>query len=142
MATLNLTPDEFADIALLFLADKSVNPEKVATGNERFDAFMKKNKQQIGGKLVKYYLDVDPEQRRNYKLIKKIFQNAENAGQLSVIRIGPEKVIKGVRKEKKKAKSLIKTIVKRLLKGKKKNEDFLMNKEELDLIFEFLEEEE
>jgi len=142
MAVLNLTPDEFADIALLFLADKAVNPEKVSTGNEQFNEFMKRNSQQIKGKLVKYYLDVDPEQRRNYKLIKKAFNNAENAGRLSVIKIGPEKIVKGVRTEKKKAKSLIKTLVKKLLLKKKKNEDFDINKEELELILEFVEEEE
>jgi hypothetical protein len=141
MAVLNLTPDEFADIALLFLADKAVNPEKVSEGNEQFNTFMKRTSHCIKNPLVKYYLDVDPEQRKNYKLIKKIFQRSKNAGQLSVIRIGPDKVIKGVRTEKKKAKSLLKTIVKKLIGRKKKNEDLNINQEEMKLILEYLEEE-
>jgi hypothetical protein len=139
MAVLSLTPDEFADIALLFLADKVVNPEKVSEGNEQFNTFMKRTSHCIKSPLVKYYLDVDPEQRKNYKMIKKIFQRTKNAGQLSVIRIGPDEVVKGVRTEKKKAKSLLKTIMKKLLK--KKNEDLNINQEELKLILEYLEEE-
>jgi len=142
MAILNLTPEEFADIALLFLADKAVNPEKVVTGNEEFNTFMKRNASQIKSKLLKYYLDSEPERRRDYKLIKKIFQQSgSQQSKLSVIRIGPEKVIKGVRKEKKKAKSLITTIIKKLL-TKKKNEVININKEELYLVLEFIEEEE
>lgn len=142
MATLNLTPEEFADIALLFLADKAVNPEKVVTGNEEFNTFMKRNASQIKSKLLKYYLDADPERRRDYKLIKKIFQQSDSQqSKLSVIRIGPDKVIKGVRKEKKKAKGLISKIIKKLL-TKKKNEDLNINKEELELVLEFIEEDE
>lgn len=139
MATLNLTPDEFADIALLFLADKAVNPEKVATGNAQFNEFMKRNAQQIKSKLVKYYLDSDPEQRRNYKFIKKVFNDTTKGRKFSVIRIGSEDVIKGIRKEKKEAKGLIKKIIKKLLT---KKESMSINREEINLILEFIEEEE
>ncbi len=136
MATLNLTPDEFADVALLYLADKAVNPEKVSKGNERFTKFMKKNSQQFKGKLVKYYLETDPEIRREYKLIKKAFAG-EGRNRLDTIRIGPEKTIKGIRTEKKKSKGLIKKIIKKLLT---KKEEMGISSEELDLLLEFIEE--
>jgi hypothetical protein len=134
MATLNLTPEEFADISLLFLADKAVNPEKVALDNPHFNKFMEKNAPQIKNKLLKYYLDADPERRREYKMIKKVFTNP-NAG-LQIIRIGPPKVIKGIRKKKSKVKELIKKLVRKALKLERIEQD------EVELIVEFLEEEE
>ncbi len=137
MATLNLTPDEFADVALLYLADKAVNPEKVSKGNERFTKFMKKNSQQFKGKLVKYYLETDPEIRREYKLIKKAFLGEGKQNRLDTIRIGPERTIKGIRTEKKKSKGLIKKIIKKLLT---KKEDMDISSEELDLLLEFIQE--
>lgn len=136
MAVLNLTPEEFADIVLLFLADKAVNPEKVVTGNEPFNTFMRKNAQQIKGKLLKYYLDSDPQRRLEYKLIKKIFKEGAK-GQMGRIRIGSEKQVKGIKQEKKKAKGIIKKLVNKLLL-KKEN---INNKEDLEFLLEFVEEE-
>lgn len=132
MATLNLSPEEFADIVVLFLADKAVNPEKVAIGNEQFNTFMKKNSGVIKSKLLQYYLDSDPSRRREYKWIKKVFTN-ENAG-IQTIRIGPTKDIKSVRKEKSKAKELIKKIAKKILKKEE------INQEEANLLLEISEE--
>lgn len=132
MATLLLTPDEFADIALLFLADKAINPDKVAIGNEAFDTFMEKNAGQIKNKLLKYYLDSPSQRRIDYKLIKKVFTDPK-AG-LQTIRIGPTKVVKGARVEKKKAKGIIKRLVKKILKKEELEQD------EINLLVEFLEE--
>ena len=133
MATLLLTPDEFADIALLFLADKAINPDKVAIGNEAFDTFMARNAQQIKNKLLKYYLDSPSQRRIDYKLIKKVFTDPM-AG-LQTIRIGPTEKVKGARVEKSKAKGLIKKLVKKLLKKEELEQD------EMNLLLEFLEEE-
>lgn len=132
MGTLLLTPDEFADIALLFLADKAINPNKVAIGNEKFDTFMEKNAGQIKNKLLKYYLDSPSQRRIDYKIIKKVFTNPK-AG-LQTIRIGPAKVVKGVRKEKKTIKGMIKKLVKKILKKEE------LEKDEINLLVEFLEE--
>jgi hypothetical protein len=131
MATLNLSPEEFADIALLFLADKAVNPEKVAIGNEHFNTFMEKNAGVIKNKLLKYYLDVDPQRRREYKWIKKVFSNKDKA--IQTIRIGPSKAIKSARVDKRKAKELVKRIAKKILKKEE------VEKEEIELLLEITE---
>jgi len=132
MATLNLTPEEFADIALLFLADKAVNPEKVAIGNEHFNTFMEKHGSVLRSYLLKYYLDVDPPRRREYKWIKKVFSNQDQA--IQTIRIGPTKAIKSARVEKSKAKELLKTIASKILKKEE------VNKDEVNLLLEIAEE--
>ena len=124
MATLTLTPEEFADIALLFLADKAVNPEKVVPGNEPFHEFMKRNAPLVKGKLLKYYLDADPLRRRDYKFIKKVF--ADPKAGLQTIRIGEKGVVKMVRKEKSKAKSLIKKLIKKVLKKEELEQDEIL----------------
>ena len=131
MATLNLTPEEFADIALLFLSDKAINPDEIVTGNEHFNDFMKRNAQQIKNKLLKYYLDADPIMRRDYKLIKDVFRGGNG---LQTIKIGPSKIVKPIRQEKSLAKKLIKGIVSKILKKES------LESEEIDLLLEILEE--
>ena len=133
MATLNLTPEEFADISLLFLADKAINPDKVVTGNEKFNKFMDQNASQIKSKLLKYYLDADVERRKDYKFIKKVFKAGDTKSSMQQIRIGPTKVIKGMRKEKSKVKELIKKITKKLLFKKEE-----LEQEERELLVEIL----
>lgn len=128
MATLNLTPEEFADIALMFLSDKAINPEKVATGNEHFNTFMSKNAPQIKNKLVKYYLDSNPQSRRWYKMIKRVFSGEDK--KLQTLRIGPAKTVKGIRTDKRKARDIIKSLLKK--------ED--IEKDKLDFLLEFFEE--
>jgi hypothetical protein len=132
MATLNLTPEEFADIALLFLADKAINPDKVVTGNEKFNKFMEKNASQIKNKLLKYYLDADADRRKEYKFIKKVFKAGDTKASMQQIRIGPTKVIKGIRKEKSKVKELIKKITKKIFKKEE------LEQEERELLVEIL----
>ena len=41
MATLNLTPSEFADLTLMFLFDKILHPDEIVDENERFNKFTK-----------------------------------------------------------------------------------------------------
>jgi hypothetical protein len=134
MATLNLTPEEFADVALLFLADKAINPDKVVTGNEKFNKFMEKNAGQIKGKLLKYYLDADVERRKDYKFIKKVFKAGDTKSSMQQIRIGPTKVIKGMRKEKSKFKELINKITKKFLFKKEER----LEQDEKELLVEIL----
>jgi len=133
MATLNLSPEEFADIALLFLADKAINPDKVVTGNDKFNKFMDQNASQIKSKLLKYYLDADVERRKDYKFIKKVFKAGDTKSAMQQIRIGPTKVIKGMRKEKSKVKELIKKITKKLLFKKEE-----LEQDERELLVEIL----
>lgn len=125
MATLNLTPEEFADIALLFLADKSVNPDKVVTGNENFEKFGEKAMPKIKGNLLKYYLDTDPQRRLEYKRIKGIFSGKKK--DIQQIRIGPSDKIKDIKTKK---KGIASKILKKLLKQEQ------LNHEELELLIE------
>ena len=134
MAILNLSPEEFGDIALLFLADKAVNPEKVVTGDSKFNDFMSKNGNLFKGKLLKYYLEADPERRREYKRIKKVFASA-GGEKLQTIRIGPSKEIKKIRKDR----SLVKKLINKITGGKIFKEN--LEQDEVKLIVEILEQE-
>ena len=131
MAVLNLTPEEFGDIALLFLADKAVNPEKVISGDNKFNDFMKKEGHIFKGKLLKYYLEAPPERRREYKFIKKVFTGGDKAP-MATIRIGPSKVIKGMRQEK----SIVKKLIKKLTSKLFKKED--IEHKDIELLVEFI----
>jgi hypothetical protein len=134
MAILNLSPEEFGDIALLFLADKAVNPEKVVTGDSKFNDFMSKNANIFKGKLLKYYLDADPERRRDYKRIKKVFAS-EGGEKLQTIRIGSSKEIKSIRKER----SLVKKLINKITGGKLFKEE--LDQDEINLLVEVLKQE-
>jgi len=109
MATLNLTTEEFADIVMLFLADKAVNPDKVA-GNEKFNEFFNRQGSKIKAPLMKYYLDTDSQRRIEYKRIKKAFSGQDN--NIHQIRFWASKD----RKEKEvKKDGIVKKLIKKLL---------------------------
>lgn len=96
MATLNLTPETFADIAMIWLFDHVMNPEQI--NNKAFADFVEKHDSKIKPALMKYYLDSIPTRRYEYKRIKDIFENSGSKS-LHQIRIGPEKEIKKKKKE-------------------------------------------
>lgn len=113
MATINLSPTQFAEVAVGFLLDKMLHPDEVATGNEEFEEFNKSMKAKgMKSTLTNYYLKMDSGSRLNYKRIKDIFDGSTNDPQN--IRILPEKKIK--KKDKKEKEGFIKRVGKAVLK--------------------------
>jgi len=108
MATLNLTTDEFADIAIIWLFDQFMNPEQV--GSKNLKEFIEDHRSKIRTPLMKYYLDSDSEMRLRYKRIKGVFDGSDKA--IQQIRIGPSEKIE---KEKKK-EGIVKKIIKKIMK--------------------------
>jgi len=119
MATLNLTKEEFADIAMIWLFDQVFNEEQV--DNERLKNFIDKHSSKIKTPLLKYYLDSDSETRLRYKRIKGIFDGSNDS--IQQIRIGPSEKIKGINVKK---EGKIKTAIKKVIKK-------VLNKEEITL---------
>ena len=124
MATLNLTKDEFADIAIIYIFDQTMNPDQVS--NKNFKEFLDKHSSKIRTPLMKYYMDSSGEPRIRYRRIKGIFDGSSNS--IQQIRIGPSDKIKGIDKKQ----SVIKKVIKKVLKKEE------INKEEINLLTEFV----
>jgi len=112
MPKVNVTASEFPNIVVAFLLDKLMNPDKVIPGNEKFDEYMNKMKLK-GMKSVStmYYLDMNSLYRVYYKRIKGVFDGDSN--QQMIIQIYPNKETKD---EVEKNQSLVKRVIKKLLK--------------------------
>jgi hypothetical protein len=109
MPTLNLTNDEFADIAMIWLFDHVMNPDQ--TENEKLKTFLSQHSSKIKTPLMKFYLDSDGETRLRYKRIKGIFDGSSNS--IQQIRIGPSDKIKQLKKGK---QNVIKKVLNKVLK--------------------------
>jgi hypothetical protein len=70
MASINITSNEFADLAVLFLLDKVANPDEVVPNNEMFNEFIEKVGTKIKPQLVQYFLNLDAYSRVMYKRIQ------------------------------------------------------------------------
>lgn len=127
MARLNLTPDEFANIVTIFLYDKVLHPDKIATKNEEFNEFIDKIGSVIRPLLTKNYVNLPSDQRYNYKRIKDVFHGKSSG--IETIRIIPSvEKVKKIEKEKGTIKKLI---------GKLLNQETL-KPDEMDLIYEYV----
>jgi len=131
MAKINITANEFPDIVVSFLFDKILHTDEIIPGNKSFNELMEvmelKGMKPI---LMKYYLNMDANQRVKYKRIKDIFDMTTNS--ISVINISPsEKEIE----VKKKKGTIITKIIKKLLGAGK------VSKSEMDLLNEYIKEE-
>ena len=131
MATLNLTPDEFFDIAVIYLFDQFMNPEQVK--NENAKEFITETRSFLKAKLIKYYLDSDTKNRFRYKRIKDSFDGTGTT--VNSIRIRPEKD-EGEEEKEGKLKRLAKKIIGKVLASKE------LTKADLKVLNEWLEEEE
>lgn len=111
MAKINVDPVEFPDIIMAFLFDKILHPDEIVPGNDEFDKIMKIFKQKgMVTNFRDYYLDMNKDNRRKYKLIKKSLQDeSTSSGVISIVPPGYEK------ERKKKKESRIKKILKKLV---------------------------
>jgi len=123
MSKANVTPSEFCDLVVCFLLDKILHPDEVVFKNKEFD----KLSTQMTGKGLKpiflqYYLDTNSSIRIRYKRIRKTLTDG-NTG--SIINIGTDGK-KEVEEPVKKKESLLKKVIKKLLK----KEDLSIEEEE------------
>jgi hypothetical protein len=109
MATLNLTTEGFADIAMIWLFDQVMNPEQV--DSEPLKEFIQAHGSKIKTPLMKYYLDTTSEPRVRYKRIKGVFDGSDKTVQQ--IRIGPSDKIEKINKGK---QGIVKKVINKLLK--------------------------
>ena len=74
MAKVNVNPNDFADLIMIFLFDKLMNNDAVLPKNERFREFIDVLKRKgVKAELLKYYLDTPVNLRTRYKMIKDAF---------------------------------------------------------------------
>ena len=131
MAKINITANEFPNFVVSFLFDKILHPEEIVPGNKEFNKFMEvmafKGMKPI---LMKYYLDMDANERLKYKRIKDIFDMTANTS--SVINISPSE--KEIEVKKKKGKMVTK-IIRKLIGASK------VSKKEINILNEYIEDE-
>lgn len=113
MATINVTPKQFADLTVSFLLDKILHPDEVVADNEQFNEFAKAIKGKgMKSALTQYYIQMDSQSRLDYKRIKDIFDGSSN--DIQNIKVLPEKKTK--KKSKKEKEGFIKKVGKAVLK--------------------------
>ena len=113
MATINVTPKQFADLTVSFLLDKILHPDEVVSGDEEFDKFTTSIKGKgMKSALTQYYVKMDSQSRLDYKRIKDIFDGTTN--DIQNIKVVPEKKIK--KKDKKEKEGFLKRVGKAVLK--------------------------
>lgn len=73
MASINIKPEDFADLVVLFLLDKIANPDMIVPNNEMFNKFIENVSNKIKPQLVEYFLNLDALSRVQYKRIQPPF---------------------------------------------------------------------
>ena len=137
MATINVTPEEFANLTVSFILDKLLHPDEVVTGSEDFNKLSKVlSGKGMKGSLTQHYLTTSSTERLNYKRIKDIFDGSTSS--IQQIRIGPKKEISKKEKEKEK-ESLVKKIGKKVLKKLIGQGPMSLSKEEWQTLNEMIE---
>ena len=131
MSKITVSPEDFSDVVVSYLFDKMLNPDEVTTGNEDFNKLVDDmNKKGMRPLLMKYYLNMDGNDRLKYKRIKDTFD--PDLERDSTIQIRPS-LSKSDKKDNK-ITGLLKTAAKKLLKqGKVTPEEAKLIVEELDL---------
>ena len=129
MATLNLTVNEFTDVAMIWLFDQVMNPEQVT--NKTMQEFIKDHKGKVKAPLMAYYFDTSMEARYNYRKISGAFDGSDSG--IQQIRIAPDKKTKEKAEKEGKLKKLAKKVIKKVLK----KEDITL--EDMNLLKEMIE---
>jgi hypothetical protein len=132
MAKLNLTTNQFSDVAMIWLFDQVMNPEQIT--NERLKEWVDENRGRLKSPLMAYYFDSPPTMRQKYRWIGGAFDGTDKSAQ--DIRIYPNE--KEKEKNKKKdgiLKKIVKKVIKKALLKKEgySNEELQMLKEVHDV---------
>lgn len=114
MSKINIAPNEFPDIIMTFLFDKMLHPDEIASGNPQFDKIMAEFKKRgVITQLRDYYLNMNKDNRRKYKLIKDALDKQATTN--GVISIVPPHYEQDIDKKK---EGLLKSILKKLVASK------------------------
>ncbi len=87
MAKINISAEKWSDIVLMYLLDSIKKKKVMESASPEFKEFMSSAKQMIRPHLVKHFLDMDPEMRVKYRLIRDAFTK----GARSTVDILPKK---------------------------------------------------
>jgi len=79
MPKINVNSEQWSDIVLIYLLD-TIKKEKVGESTSKeYKAFMRKARQMIRPLLIKHFLDMDPEMRVKYRLMRGAFTRDDRA---------------------------------------------------------------
>ena len=138
MASIKITPDQFADIVIALLLDAMSEKENILADNEEFYQIIDKMKRSgMKAPLLSYYISTSSIVRNKYKVIRPSFTD-EGASNTIVIDESPDKKSKDDPKASK-----IKTLVKKALKlirshKLRRNSGIPLNEETVDKIIDKL----
>lgn len=135
MPSINVTPNEFADIVVTFLIDNMVGDDLLLE-NEEWDVIIDKmEKSGLKSYLMHMYMNMPTKTRNKYKYIDNIFQTPD-MGRYS-INILRDKSKKDLPSKKK--NSIIKQVIKKslkLIKAHRKRYGNLITEETVDKIID------
>jgi hypothetical protein len=124
MPVLNVTPEEFSEIVLIYLLDKINNDDSVYSKEHEFEEVIKKLKF-IKPKLVNFYLQSPMKTKIGYKYIRDVFLK-ESLNKTSILRIYNDTLDENESFEEKKSlnendiKSIVKSTIKKAREIKSK----------------------
>lgn len=139
---INITPEEFTSIIIIYLLDKVNNTEEIAPDNEEFDKFID-NLERVKSYLTKFYLNTDINNRIYYKRLRSVLEKEgiDQTFTINIIKkegVNEAENINNIHEEENKVKpseikNLVKDIIKRIRKRKFRKATYLSD-EELDKI--------
>lgn len=138
---INITPEEFASIIMIYLLDRINNEEELIPDEEEFNKLMN-NLERVKSYLVKFYLNSDVNNRIYYKRLRSVLEK-EGLAETFTIKINKKsstneseninKIEKDTKINEVEVKSLVKDVIKKIRKRKFKKSTY-MSEEELDNI--------
>lgn len=139
---INITPEEFTSIIIIYLLDKINNEEEIVPNNENFNKLLE-NLQRVKSQITKFYLNTELDNRIYYKRLRSVLER-EGIDETFTINIIKENEtnesenINKLHEEESKishaeTKELVKDVIKRIRKRKFRKATY-MSDEELDKI--------
>lgn len=139
---INITPDEFASIIMIYLLDKINNTEDLHADNEDFNDLIN-NIERIKSYLTKFYLNSSVDNRIYYKRMRPVLEKESSMDNFTINIIKKDKIseaenINKLHEEESKishaeTKELVKNVIKKIRKRKFRKATY-MSDEELDKI--------
>ena len=115
----NVHPNDFADLVLIFLFDKMVNRDSVLPKNERFNELMNKlSSKGVKAELLPYYMDSPVNLRTKYKMLKDTFIKPQSSTNTINILGGKEEDFD--KEKKSKLKGVVRKVMGMIHSGRQK----------------------
>ena len=140
---INITPEEFARIVMIYLLDKVNNPDEIYPEGEDFDKIVE-DLQKVKSSLTRFYLDADIDSKIYYKRLRGLMKK-DNTTERFTIQVqrkeqtNESENINNAQQDNEINKYQIKDIVKRVIKTIRKrrfHKARFLSDEELDAIIE------